>query len=133
MSNQFNFKLEPPLDAGLFSDTAWEAADKCSKSIRSNKPSQIRRFYDELVQWDAKIHEAKTVEEQNRLFQQAHPFIRMLKAKVAYAHGRKLIDNVFKDFFDRLIDEIHSPTSLRNGKLLFEAFMGFLKYLNPKS
>ena len=55
------------------------------------------------------------------------PFIQMLKAKVAYAKGRKHVDDNFKVFFDKLIEEIKSPTSLKHAKLFFEAVLGFRK------
>lgn len=57
------------------------------------------------------------------------PFIQMICAKAAYAKGRKLIDDKFKNLIDALIKQITTPTRLKTAKLFFEAFLGYMKYL----
>ena len=52
----------------------------------------------------------------------------MMRAKAAYAQGRKLIDQNFRDLFNNLICEIKSPQTLHAAKIFFEAFLGFQRY-----
>lgn len=112
----------------LFSDTALRAASACSDKI-CNKAAQIRRFYDELVMWYDKVYAAQTDEERAAKFDDLAPYIQMLRAKVAYAKGRKLVNDAFCDMFSNLISQVKTPKTLKNAKLFMEAFLGFKKYL----
>lgn len=99
-------------------------ADKCAKIISSsnvNKSTQLRRFYDELVMW---YERANTDDE---AFKNALPFIYMIKSKVAYARGRKNVDDNFLSFMNKLINQIKDRKTLKNAKLFMEAVMGFYK------
>jgi CRISPR-associated protein Csm2 len=60
-------------------------------------------------------------------FNESEPFIRMLKAKAAYAKGRGHVDANFRALFDRLIDQSTNARTLRQAKLFFEAFMAYYK------
>ena len=51
----------------------------------------------------------------------------MLKAKVAYARGRKHVDDHFLEVFNRCIDQANNVETLRDAKLFMEAVMGFCK------
>lgn len=116
-------KLENTPQPQLFADTAQKAAQECcAVKGEVNKPSQLRRFYDELVMWDDKTTANKA------RFAEMLPFVQMMRAKVAYARGRKLVDDNFKDLFDGLIRQIDTMQKLRNARLFMEAFMGYLKY-----
>ena len=117
-----------PVSPDLFSDQAQAAAQACSSKM-CNKPAQIRRFYDELVMWHDKIFAAKTPEAQMAKFNELLPFIQMICAKAAYAKGRKLIDDAFKNLIDNLIKQITTPARLKTAKLFFEAFLGYMKDL----
>ncbi|BCX88941.1 CRISPR-associated protein Csm2 [Methylomarinovum tepidoasis] len=106
----------------LFDKTAHKAAETvadCKKEV--NKSTQLRRFYDELVMW-----EEKTTQNRDK-FEDYLPFIRMLKAKAAYAQGRKLVDGRFVDLLDQTIDFVRTADDLRIAKLFLEAFLGFYK------
>lgn len=116
-----------PVAPDLFSDRAEEAA-KCCRSKKCNKQAQLRRFYDELVMWHDKVFAPQKAEEQAQKFNELLPFIQMMRAKAAYAQGRELIDQNFRDLFNNLVKEIKNPRTLRNGKLFFEAFLGYVKY-----
>lgn len=108
--------------ADLFSTQAERAAEEVARAPQDkNKSSQLRRFYDELVMWQEKVgsNDAK--------FTDCEPYIRMLKAKAAYAKGRKHVDANFRALFDRLIDQSTSAATLRQAKLFFEAFMAYYK------
>ena len=111
--------------ANIFSDIA----DEYAKSIRTNneynKTTQIRKFYDELAMWNDKVQQAK---DKNAKFAELLPFIKMLKAKVAYAKGRKHIDEHFVNVFNKVIDEINDIETLRDAKLFMEAFIGYCKF-----
>lgn len=121
--------LTEPVNPKLFSDTAQEVAEAL-KNEKKNKPSQIRRFYDELVMWQEKLN-AKQPEQRDEAFREFLPYIQMIRAKLAYSQGRGLITPDFNQLFSELIKQIENPNSLKNAKLFFEAFLGFTKLINP--
>ena len=117
---------EGKIDADLFDKTANRVAKIVAnkndrRASQINKSTQLRRFYDELVMWEEKVRQDE------KKFDDYLPFIRMLKAKAAYAEGRKLVDGAFVDLIEQAIDFIKSAADLRTAKLFFEAFMGFYK------
>ena len=106
----------------LFDSTA----DKCAKTISDssdnvNKPTQLRRFYDELVMWNERAAQS------DKAFQDALPFVYMMKSKGADAKGRKNVDATFQNFINTLIGQIDDQKTLNNAKLFMEAMMGFYK------
>jgi CRISPR-associated protein Csm2 len=108
--------------ADLFDAQAERAAERVSQAVKeANKSSQLRRFYDELVMWQEKVGSS------DERFTDCEPYIRMLKAKAAYAKGRGHVDANFRALFDRLIDQSTNAASLRQAKLFFEAFMAYYK------
>lgn len=115
--------------AELFASIAEEAAKACAAKRDTNKSTQLRRFYDELVLWTNKVYDAKTPEEQDAKFNDFLPYIQMLRAKVAYAKGRKLVDDNFKTLFDGVIRQIKNKETLKTARLFMEAFMGYKKCL----
>ena len=115
-----------PLDPQLFNEIAKRCAVSIGNNQRRNKPSQLRRFYDELVMWTAKV-------EQNPLrFEEYRPFILMLNAKVAYADGRELVDANFSKLLDHCLRQVTDAGTLGYAKLFFEAFLGFYKEVRPR-
>lgn len=124
-----NMDLQAP-GADLFDRHAEAIARQLRASGgKSNKSSQIRRFYDELLRWEANIrNQPEGVREQ--AFNQALPFIRMINARAAYAAGRdndkaKLVDDNFTKFLRAMLDRVTDYTSLRHACTLFEAVIGF--------
>ena len=120
-----NLAQETP-DPGLFDTLAEKVArDLDAEGGRSNKnkPTQIRRFYDELVGWQERIggDDAK--------FKQYEAFVRMLNAKVAYAKGRGLVGEEFERWFRECVKSTTSARALDHFRLHFEAVLGFLKAL----
>lgn len=109
------------LEAETFGKVAETWAEKIHHNSK-NKSSQLRRYYDELVMWNDKVQQTDD-------YVGNVPFIKMMKAKVAYAKGRDLVDENFQKMFNRIIDEIEDKESLRNAKLFFEAVLGFRKAL----
>ncbi len=117
---------EGKIDADLFDKIAQRAAEIiANKSDRRasgmNKSTQLRRFYDELVMWEEKARQNEDK------FDEYLPFVRMLKAKAAYAEGRKLVDGAFVELMEQTINWVKSADDLRVAKLFFEAFLGFYK------
>lgn len=115
------------VQADLFDDVARRAAATIAENRKSNKPTQLRKFYDEIVMW-----EIKAAMHRDR-FGDYLPFIRMLNAKVAYAKGRNnLVDENFVTLMSHCLQQVDSVESMRVFKLFMEAFMGFYKQERPK-
>jgi CRISPR-associated protein Csm2 len=112
----------------LYSDVAEDAAKAVSPGSRAskNKPTQLRRFYDELVMLQEKVGSS------SEKFAQQEPFIQLLKAKVAYAKGREKVDANFEALLRHVVDQIKDHTTLKQAKLFMEAFMAFYKVHGPK-
>ncbi len=105
----------------LLDKQAREAAKRVADDGKNhaNKPTQLRRFYDELVMWDEKTRQNP------ERFEDYKPLIRMLKARAAYAEGRRHTTRIFTRMLDQMIDSIDSPEALHTAKLFFEALMRF--------
>jgi CRISPR-associated protein Csm2 len=115
------------LDRELFNGIAKRCAKKIGDSEQKlNKPSQLRRFYDELVMWTTKV------EQKPDRFGEYQPFILMLNAKVAYAKGRDLVDNNFVELLNHCLRQATDDRTLGLVKLFFEAFLGFYKEVRPR-
>lgn len=96
----------------------------------ANKPTQLRKFYDELCMWAEKTQTVEALEKNL-------PFIKMMNAKAAYARGRELVDDKFIAWFSSCLSQIKSADEtglivFKNFRTLFEAFMGFYKVARPK-
>lgn len=117
--------LQAP-NADLFDKTAQGAAREVAANRRRNKPTQIRKFFDEVCMWEAKVTQTPD------RFADYLPFIRMMNAKVAYAEGRELVDVNFRELFRHCIDSVADLATMRNAKLFLEAFLGFYKVERPK-
>lgn len=121
--NEIKFGENKPNE--IFSDIAQRAAQYIKENKNVNKTTQLRKFYDELAMWNERVQLARENKEEK--FQELMPFIKMLKAKVAYARGRKHIDDHFLEVFNRCIDQANNVATLRDAKLFMEAVMGFCK------
>ncbi|MCX8023447.1 MAG: type III-A CRISPR-associated protein Csm2 [Syntrophorhabdaceae bacterium] len=124
------------INAELFSTTADELAKKIYKDQvesrgKANKPTQLRKFYDEVLRFNGMI---KTLpdEKQKEEFEKILPFIKMLNAKAAYALGRDLISINFKDFISSSIKKINDINDFETFANFFESFMGFYKFYDEK-
>ena len=104
----------------LFADIAQAAArtiaeagkNKFTGRLEKNKPSQLRKFYDELVMWHDKLAFEKTADARAAKYRELAPFIKMMNAKVAYAKGRGHVDQNFEQLFSHLISQIACPATL---------------------
>ncbi|QWF71558.1 type III-A CRISPR-associated protein Csm2 [Methylomonas paludis] len=114
------------IHADLFDSVAQKVAETIADNRKSNKPTQLRRFYNEIVMWENKASL------QPDRFDEYLPFIRMINAKAAYAKGRTLIDDNFVKLLHDSLDQVDSVKTLQIFKLFMEAFMGFYKEKRPK-
>ncbi len=121
-----NFRLQP-INPELFNSIAQAEAQHIAQpqDQSRNKPTQLRRFYDELVAWEMRVSQ------QPDKFDEYLPFIRMLNAKAAYAEGRKLVDQEFVALWAHTLKEVTNAKTLTTCKLFWEAFMGFYKQARP--
>jgi len=115
----------------LFSTKAEELAKVIYKEQqesrgKANKPSQIRKFYDEVLRFDSEL-KTNPSEFENKL-----PYIKMLNAKAAYAAGRDLVSRGFKDFISGSLNQIKDKDDFDAFAGLFEAFMGYYKFYDEK-
>ena len=115
--------------ADLFDTLAERIARKIAQPQQrdANKASQLRGFYDEIVMWEQRARQMSKED-----FARHLPLIRMLNAKVAYAKGRKLVDDNFFALMRHCLEQVSDYQSLRHCKLFFEAFMGFFKVHGDK-
>jgi len=112
--------------ADLFDDIANQTAVTIADSGDKNKSTQLRKYYDELCMWDQKI------KQDPKNYIEYLPLIKMLNAKVAYANGRKLVDDNFVKLMRHCLSQLtESKESFETCKLFFEAFMGFYKMHRP--
>lgn len=118
------------VDPELFSATAEKLAEEIAaeSNDRTNAPTQIRKFYDEVIRFDSII---KASPEE---FETLIPYIKMLNAKAAYAHGREsggnpLISQKFREFISKSLEKVNNRDDFKVFASFFEAFMGFYKFL----
>jgi CRISPR-associated protein Csm2 len=124
------------LDPELFSTKAEKIAEEVfSGQLRSNgkanKPTQLRKFYDEILRFDGML-KSSPPEHQKAEFEKLLPYLKMLNAKAAYAMGRDLITEEFKDFLSQSLMQVKNKDDFDIFAGLFEAFMGFYKYYDEK-
>ncbi len=134
--NTSNIKLDSiatELFNSIAQETAATIADNPSRMI--NKPTQLRRFYDEIVMWEnkASLLTANEEDEQKRKekFAEMLPFIKMINAKTAYAQGRKLVDKNYVTLINHCLNQVNDIKTMKHFKLFMEAFMGFYKVERP--
>ncbi|HHL18243.1 MAG TPA: type III-A CRISPR-associated protein Csm2 [Thiothrix sp.] len=121
------------ITADLFSEVAQETARIIARDDKNNKPTQLRRFYDEIIMWDTRINTQPSKEKRDEVFNESLPFIRMMNAKVAYAKGRDLVNDDYLNLLNHCLKEVNDPESMRHFKLFMEAFMGFYKLEESES
>lgn len=119
------------IDPELFSTVAEEIAKKIYKEQqdsrgKANKPTQIRKFYDEVIRFDSMLK----VNPQE--FENILPYIKMLNAKAAYAMGRDLVSSEFKSFINNSLNQIKAKEDFDAFAGLFEAFMGYYKFYDER-
>jgi CRISPR-associated protein Csm2 len=104
------------------------------------KPTQLRRYYDDIQNLRARLDRltqelSKSLGEEKKArslaFERLRSDFKMLKAKAAYAHGRKLIPERLLAFF---INHVHSVSSAEDFEVFFKHFqavLAFHKFYKP--
>jgi len=107
-------------DKELLNEVAKEWADKIE---RGTKKTQVRNFYDKVLELENEIKEND--------FESVYPFIKMLNSKVAYGVSRKVVSKEFENMFNECLKQIElndkGEQTFKNFKLFFEAVVGFYK------
>ncbi len=117
------------IDAKLYSDIAEELANELANEAKGkvNSRNQIRKFYDNVIELDAK---AKSKEHE---WEHIEPIVNMLIAKAAYAKGRGLISENFLKFIKESVNQTKDQDDLNIFANFFEAFMGFYRLHGPRT
>lgn len=129
--NFWENKSKKQIDTELFSDKANKLAEDIYKEQqqsrgKANKPTQIRKFYDEVLRFDSML-KTNPADFENIL-----PYLKMLNAKAAYAMGRDLVSKGFRDFISTSLNQINDKDDFDAFASLFEAFMGYYKFYDEK-
>ncbi len=105
----------------LLDKEAMDIAKKFSKKLSTH---QVRKFFDEVKHYKARIDKGES-------FKKILPLIVMLKSKAKYASIKKSEMSVFYDFIEQSIDKIKTEDEEKQKKefnafcLFFEAVYGF--------
>lgn len=128
------------IDPLLLSDTAEKLAREIAKDNKNNdkynKRTQLRKFYDEVVNLNMQssiLEENADGEGMNQKWNAILALVNMMVAKAAYAKGRELISDTFLDFIKNSVSEVKESKDLKLFKVFFESFMGFYRLHGPKS
>ena len=103
-------------------------AKKILENIQYTASSQIRKYYDEVRRYKIKIEQSK---EKIQEFDKLLPYIKMLRAKVMYAKGRKVVTDEFVHFINKNLSLLNSKEDLQKFLIFsryFEAVLGFMKF-----
>ncbi len=117
------------IKADLFSEQAKKIAEEIfsEKDTKRNNPTQIRKFYDEILRIDS-ILKSLPEEKRSEEFKKLLPYLLMLNSKAAYAEARELVSRKFREFINESLSQIKTKEDFDALTSLFEAFMGFYKY-----
>lgn len=122
MVSFYNNAEKRVLNPQLFSKIAEDLADTVYKSSRdSNKRSQLRKFFDEVIRLNS-MSKSNPDDWDNIL-----PYVNMLIAKAVYAEGRKKVTGEFVNLMKGCISQVRNSDDLDVFANFFEAFMGFYR------
>ena len=109
-------------------DLFGNVAEKWSKQLYNesnstiNKSTQIRSFYDKVLELNEK---AQRVKNDEQYIKEVFPFVVMLKSKVAYAKTRGLVSHTFVTMINQCVEDANTIEKMQNFKYFFEAVIGF--------
>ena len=121
MISFYKDKEKRTLDPKLFSDIAMVWADKIHESggRDSNKRSQLRKFFDEVIRLNSLAK--NNPDDWDKIL----PFVNMVIARAAYAEGRRKVSKEFLELMKNCIGQVQNNKDLDVFANFFEAFMGF--------
>ncbi|MGA1846000.1 type III-A CRISPR-associated protein Csm2 [Deferribacter abyssi] len=111
------------LKPDLLSDYAKKCLNEFVKTNQKNlSQTQLRKFYNDILSIKHKIDVKADKEE---AFKKELPYIKMLKAKVAYAKHRKHATDEFEHFINTHINEIKDIDDFYAFCDLFQAIIAY--------
>ena len=110
----------------LFLEVAEDKAKAFERERGRNESSQLRKFYNEVCQFEEKLTGYSNPKEQKEQFDRIYPLLCMLVPKAVYAKTRKHVDDNFVTMMRDCIKQVNSPETLRNFRLFFEAIIAYL-------
>lgn len=117
------------MEPKIFSKEAQELSTLLAgKGRETNKRTQIRKFYDEVLRLD---QDAKIMPEKDwpNILARLH----LLIPRAVYAQGRNnLVSEEFVNFIRTSVNQVETKEDLTVFASLFEAFMGFYRLDRPK-
>ncbi|SFV69020.1 CRISPR-associated protein, Csm2 family [hydrothermal vent metagenome] len=121
-------ELDYTKDVELFNKTAFSWAKKIGTGRGGVQNTQMRKFYDQVLNLYQKAKPMNDEEFQSDLL----PFVKMLNSKVAYAStrssgGGKIVNSEFVNMMSSCINQVSTKKDLNTFKLFFEAVIGFHK------
>jgi len=121
-------ELDYTKDVELFNKTAESWADKIGHGKGGVQNTQMRKFYDQVLNLQQKAKQINEKDFQSDLL----PFVKMLNSKVAYAStrssgGGKIVNSEFVNMMSSCINQVGNEKDLNTFKLFFEAVIGFHK------
>jgi CRISPR-associated protein Csm2 len=117
--------IDPELFSKKAENFALEIAKDNEQSRGVNKRTQLRKFFDEIVNLNMR---AKT---SPHGWENILPLVHMVTAKAAYAKGRKLISDNFLNFIKESVNQVEEPCDLDVFNSFFESFIGFYRLHGP--
>ncbi|MBN2532132.1 MAG: type III-A CRISPR-associated protein Csm2 [Spirochaetales bacterium] len=111
-------------------------AEKAVKNFFSSGDilGQIRKFYDDFKIIERQMLESKENDKEENFRKKLLPRIQFVRAKIAYAAGRKkegnkpLIPREFKEYMDREIKKIQTREDFKNFLLHYQAIIAYYRY-----
>lgn len=125
-----NVSVQYYKDGSINPELVTKYAEECALKFydRNNKPqenvtsAQLRRFYGDVKNLEMRYMNSS---DKKTAFQHILPLIKLLKAKVAYARHRKLVNEPFKNWIWENVDMVNSEKDFKAFLLYFEAVVGF--------
>ena len=118
------------LDLNQDSELLNETAKEWAEAISRTKKTQVRNFYDKILELQEEIKKEKKKDKQNG-FKNVYPFIKMLNSKVAYGVNRRVVSREFQEMMEQCLAQISydekGEDKFNTFKLFFEAVIGFFK------
>ena len=125
-------ELDYKKDKELFNETAKQWADKIGAGRGGVQNTQIRKFYDQILDLNNKS------KHNDDFAGEILPFVKMMNSKVAYASTRKgaggnIVNENFVKMMNSCINQINTKERLGIFKLFFESVIGFHKSLEGRN
>jgi len=125
---------EGQLELKLFSEVAESYAKKVHDAKLNsrkdlNNPTQLRKFYDEILSFNARFKLLSHDKDREEIFKKQLPHLMMLIPKVKYSQARNLVSKEYSDMLCEAISgNLKKSEDLSVLVNFLEAFMGYYKF-----